>query len=186
MSKFCILMFFVLAAHLLCSCEKVYIGGEEEEDGKEHVDGNDNDGDDDTPEWDFGDIEHAGGGDGEFATGDIVDVYTFKNYAIYTQVWVKGYIVGAATGKNGKYRYEFGPEFSYDTAILLADTPDADSLDEVISVCLTNCSKYLRAKLNLYDHPENKGRRIALFGFQGTYLKIMGMKKIDSYEFPLE
>lgn len=122
--------------------------------------------------------------DGGISLGDVVDVNTFLNTPIYAQVWVKGYIVGSATGANGKTRYDFEPPFSYDTAILLADTESADSETEVMSVCLTSCSKKIREKLNLADHPENKGKRLAVFGFQDVYLKIYGIKKIDAYEFP--
>ena len=43
-----------------------------------------------------------------------------------------------------------------------------------------------RSKLNLKDHPENKGQRIAVFGFQDRYLGLFGIKTIDAYEFPTE
>lgn len=180
MKKFFTFTLSLLAVFMLCSCEKAYIGSEPEKEEEEHV------GNDDDDEWYEEDVEHAGEGDGEFNLGDVVDVNTFKSCAIYTQVWVEGYIVGAATGANQNYRYEFGPDFSFDTAILLADSTEADDISEVISVCLTNCSKDLRAKVNLRDHPENKGKRIAVFGFQDKYLKITGIKKIDAYKFPLE
>lgn len=180
MRKFFVFTLSLLAFCMFNSCEKAYIGDESDEKKEENI-GNDN-GD----EWYEEDVEHAGGDDGEFSLGDVVDVNTFKSCAIYTQVWVEGYIVGAATGANQKYRYEFGPDFSFDTAILMADSTEADDISEVISVCLTNCSKDLRAKVNLRDHPENKGKRIAVFGFQDKYLKITGIKKIDAYEFPLE
>ena len=168
-------MFLLVAVLTLASCEKAYF--DEDGEREETVEGDDNGGwyDDDSPE-----------GDGEFSIGDEVDVHTFKNNAIYTQVWVSGYIVGAATGANNRYRYEFGPEFTFDTAILLADTPEASSTDDVISVCLTGGSVNRRRKLNLKDHPENKGRRLAVFGFQDWYLGMFGIKTIDAYEFPVE
>lgn len=178
MKKFFTFIFIFLTGGMFLSCEKAYIGEEQEKENLEYTDN------DDENEYEQ-DIEHAGDDD-EFKLGDIVNVNTFKNCAIYTQVWVEGYIVGAATGANQKYRYEFCPDFSFDTAILLADNIEANSIDEVISVCLTNCSKELRTKLNLRDHPENKGKRIAVFGFQDRYLKITGIKKIDAYKFPLE
>lgn len=176
MKKFFAFTFSMIAICMFFSCEKAYIEDEPEKEKEEYIDYDDEYGQD---------VEHADDGD-SFKLGDVVDVNTFKNNAIYTQVWVKGYIVGAATGANQNYRYEFEPDFSFDTAILLADSVEADSVDQVISVCLTNCSKDLREKLNLRDHPENKGERIAVFGFQDKYLKIMGIKKIDAYKFPLD
>lgn len=152
------------------ACDKPY--GDEGEENIELPDKND------------GTEDDGGAEDGDISLGDVVDVSTFLNTPIYAQVWVKGYIVGSATGANGKTRYDFEPPFSYDTAILLADKEDADSETEVMSVCLTSCSKKIREKLNLADHPENKGKRLAVFGFQDVYLKIYGIKKIDAYEFP--
>ena len=63
-------------------------------------------------------------------------------------------------------------------------SPDADSEDEVISVCLTTCSESRRDTLNLVRHPENKGKRVAVFGVQETYLKLPGIRHIDALEFP--
>lgn len=173
------LKLFVLLSVFLSvfgACDKPY--GDEEEGNIELPYENGGTDENDGTE-DDGDAE-----DGDISLGDVVDVSTFLNTPIYAQVWVKGYIVGSATGANGKTRYDFEPPFSYDTAILMADTEDADSETEVMSVCLTSCSKKIREKLNLADHPENKGRRLAVFGFQDVYLKIYGIKKIDAYEFP--
>lgn len=171
-------LFMLLPVFLLVfgACDKPY--GDEDDENIELPEEN-NGADDDNGADDEGDAE-----DGGISLGDVVDVNTFLNTPIYAQVWVKGYIVGSATGANGKTRYDFEPPFSYDTAILLADTESADSETEVMSVCLTSCSKKIREKLNLADHPENKGKRLAVFGFQDVYLKIYGIKKIDAYEFP--
>lgn len=175
MKKLRVIILVLITALALGSCERAYF--EEDEEPADVVVGDDNGGwyDDDTP-----------GGYGDFAHGDEVDVHTFKTSAIYTQVWVKGYIVGAATGIYNRNRYEFGPEFTFDTAILLADTPEASDTSQVISVCLTGGSESRRSKLNLKDHPENKGQRIAVFGYQDRYLGLFGIKAIDAYEFPVE
>ncbi len=167
----------ILMAFGFCSCEKAeYIGGGDKGEGSEGDDSGwvDYGQGDDDEDYDYGD----------FPTGSTVDVTTFRHSAIYTQVWVKGYIVGAATGKNNKVKYEFGPEFTYDTAILLADNPDEDNIDNVISVCLKKGSR--RDLLNLKDNPGNKGKRVGVFGFQDIYLKIPGIKDIDALEFPAE
>lgn len=155
------------------SCEKFYEDGDE--DRKEHEEWQND-------ETEKEDNEESNG----FCTGDIVDVGTFCNTAIYTQVWVRGYIIGAATGANGKVEYDFESPFKYDTALLLADRPSVDEDTDVMSVCLTSCSKRIREKLNLSDHPENLYKLIKVFGFQEQYLKTAGIKKIDAYEFPAE
>lgn len=181
MNKLIAVILPLLCIFAFASCEKAEFADSDDSERKEQIDEGDSGQADDGYESD--DEEYD---EGEFPVGSVVDVTTFKTHAIYTQVWVEGYIVGAATGAKNKMRYEFEPEFSYDTAILLSDNIDATSTDEAISVCLTSCSKKLRSMLNLVDHPENDGKRIAIFGFQDKYLKIMGIKHIDSYKFPLE
>lgn len=175
-----------LALLLVCfGCER----GFDDDDG-ERTEQNEGQGDDGDDEGNGGG-ENAGGGseddgddsEGGISLGDEVSVSTFCNTPIYTQVWVCGYIVGDATGANGKVRYEFEPPFRYDTAILMADTPTADADTEVMSVCLTSCSNKIREELNLASHPENKGRWLRVFGFQDTYLKLPGIKHIDSHNF---
>lgn len=177
----CILMTFAVAGFY--SCEKPYAGGEDDTAETDGLPDNEDDEDDD---GDNGGWIDGDDGNEDLSYSDTVSVTTFRHSAIYTQVWVRGYIVGAATGRNNKIRYEFGPEFTYDTALLLADSPDSDDVDNMISVCLTTCASSLRDKLNLADHPENKGRRIAVFGFQDYYLKMMGVKQIDACDFPVE
>ena len=185
MKKLLVLISVIIVSLVLCSCEKVYIEGG---DGKlEETAGTGEDDDDDGWDddgWDVDDDYYPD--DSGFEVADEVDVATFMSTPIYTQVWVSGYIVGAATGAGGRPKYDFEPPFDYDTALLLADEPDADVVEKVISVCLTNCSKSLRARLNLKDNPDNKGRRLSVFGFQDIYLDLYGIGKIDSYEFPVE
>lgn len=170
------------------SCEKAEYSNDDDGTGDvtENVKGTDNEGDGTDDNGEDTDMEHAGGEDDDTPLGATVDVSTFRNTPIYNQVWVVGYIVGAATGANGRTRYDFTPPFDYDTALLLADDPDADTEDETISVCLTGGSKKMRALLNLADNPDNRGQRLAVFGFQAKYLKIPGIKHIDAYVFPAE
>ncbi len=175
------LRFFITAIALttvLCCCEKSY--NENEEDEKEAI--ADKEGEEegslDDSELDYGDK-----GEGDFQVGDTVDVKTFISTPIYVQIWVKGYIVGAGTGANGKTRYEFDSPFSYDTALLIADKASETGPEKTASVCIT-AKKNLREVVNLKDNPDNKGKRIAVFGFQEKYLKRPGIKAIDAYEFP--
>ena len=177
----------LLAACMVCSCEKADFGDgdDKKKETQTETPGDDGDGDE-SVEWLEDDIEHIGYDDENFDTGDTVSVTVFRNNVIKTQVWVVGYIVGAATGAGNNCRYEFGPTFSYDTAILLADDPEADDVGQVVAVSLTNSSEEVRGKLNLRDNPDNKGKRMAVFGIQKDYLDIVGIKSIDAYKFPLE
>lgn len=195
MKKYKFIVLLLLAAAVFPACDKPYIEYEEEEnkdkvvvessdDKSDSVDG-DADYDDEGGVTDNGgndNQDNEGSGD-EFDIGDVVDVETFISTPIVNQIWLKGYIVGAATGANGKKRYDFDAPYDYDTAILLADTPDEADLEHVASVCLTSCSKKIREALNLKDHPENRGKTLSVFGFREVYLNLPGIKKIDAYEF---
>lgn len=195
MKKYKFIVLLLLAAAVFPACDKPYIEYEEEEnkdkvvveisdDKSDSVDG-------DADYDDEGGVTDNGGNDSqdndssgdEFNIGDVVDVETFISTPIVNQIWLKGYIVGAATGANGKKRYDFDAPYEYDTAILLADTPDEADLEHVASVCLTSCSKKIREALNLKDHPENRGKTLSVFGFREVYLNLPGIKKIDAYDF---
>lgn len=107
-------MLLLLAAAVFPACDKPYIEYEEEEnkdkvvvessdDKSDSVDG-DADYDDEGSVTDNGgndNQDNEGSGD-EFDIGDVVDVETFISTPIVNQIWLKGYIVGAATGANGK------------------------------------------------------------------------------------
>ena len=172
MKRLLITAAMLAAAIAFGSCEKAEIEKEKEPAGQT---------DDPSGGW----LEEVGGEEDDgFETGSVVDVATFRNNDIGRQVWVKGYIVGAATGANNRVRYELEPPFTYDTAILLADDPAETSVDKMISVRLVQGER--RELLNLADHPENRGERIAVFGLRETYLKMPGIQDIDAYKFPLD
>lgn len=172
MKRLLITAAMLAAAIAFGSCEKAEIEKEKEPAGQT---------DDPSGGW----LEEVGGEEDDgFETGSVVDVATFRNNDIGRQVWVKGYIVGAATGANNRVRYELEPPFTYDTAILLADDPAETSVDRMISVRLVQGER--RELLNLADHPENRGKRIAVFGLRETYLKMPGIQDIDAYKFPLD
>ncbi|MGN1375082.1 MAG: DUF6359 domain-containing protein [Prevotella sp.] len=137
-------------------------------------------GDDDTGSG----SDNEGGDNGGFKSGDVIDVATFCNNNLsYVQLWVRGYIVGAATGANNKIRYEFEPPFSYNTALLIADSPNYKEGDYLVSVCLPSGSKK-RAELNLVDNEEHLGKMIEVLGFQKKYLNLPGINPLDDYRFP--
>ncbi|MDO4161000.1 MAG: DUF6359 domain-containing protein [Prevotellaceae bacterium] len=166
-----ILLAFVFAS---ASCEKGYVADDEDtsekvEDGGDK--GNQSSGDDKKDNDDSG---------GDIASSDTLSVSEFRTEELSDAVWVKGYIVGAATGANKNYRYDFDAPFEFATAILIADSPDASDVSEVISIQLKSGSK-CRAIFNLVDNPENKGKLCAFYGYKDVYLLIPGIKTIGSY-----
>ncbi len=89
------------------------------------------------------------------------------------EVWVYGYIVGAC--KRSIKQAEWEPPFTYDTAILLADSPEESDPEKVISIQMVG--KQMKEEIALPTNPQNYGRLIAFFGFKQKYLGIPGMKK---------
>lgn len=67
-----------------------------------------------------------------------------------TPAFVKGYIVGAANGSMSKLETS---NFTIDTNMLIADTPDETDATQIIPVQLPSGS--IRTDWNLKDHPEN-------------------------------
>lgn len=88
-------------------------------------------------------------------------------------VWVQGYIVGAY--KRSIKQAEWEPPFSYNTAILLADSPGETDPDKVISIQMVN--KQMKENIALDSNPQNYGRQIAFLGIKQKYLGIPGIKK---------
>lgn len=102
----------------------------------------------------------------EFIEGDFGD----------NQVWVHGYIVGAC--KRSIKQAEWEPPFTYNTAILLADSPEEADPKKVIAIQMTN--KRMKEEIALATNPQNYGRHIAFLGIKQKYLGIPGMKKYIS------
>lgn len=95
-------------------------------------------------------------------------------------VMVRGYIVGACS-KRISYAQWSAP-FTYNQAILLADSPTCTDDTKVMSVQLKKGP--IRNTFNLVDHPENLGRKIYVYGAKHSYLGIAGMKDdISGYGF---
>ncbi|WP_455062547.1 DUF6359 domain-containing protein [Prevotella fusca] len=88
-------------------------------------------------------------------------------------VWVHGYIVGAC--KRSIKQAEWEPPFSYDSAVLLADSPGESDPEQVISVQMVG--KQMKEEIALASNPQNYGREIAFYGLKQKYLGIPGMKK---------
>lgn len=192
MIKFKYLLLLLLFPLAFSSCEKADFG-EDDKDDIVDVEGDDSKDDEEDKGSDTGDnggdkteegsstgggTEGSGNDDSStIETGDTITVGRFINNTINGQVFVYGYIVGACTKSISNA--EFFPPFTYSQALLLADDSLEADPEKVMTVCLTTKAK-ARQALNLVDNPENYRKRIIIFGFQETYLKRPGIKKIDS------
>ena len=168
-----IFLCFILALILTTSCEKGYYLIET--DGTEDTEKTDDtEGNGDTS--DSGDTDANGGsqGEGTNVDGGMFTVAQFMEMTLSGKQWVVGYVVGACTKTINNADFE--PPFVDPQALLLADTYGETDRGKVITIGLPSGSK-ARRELNLVDHPENYGKRIAFYGEQATYLKVIGMKK---------
>lgn len=116
----------------------------------------------------------------EYQNGDTVNVMKFAHSDFEGQVWVKGYVIGCATGSGG-YSYQLSSPYMYETAILVGDSRWKRSLDNAVAIQLPSGSR-IRKDLNLKSNPLLDGVTIAVKGEKTTYLKLPGMKKISAYE----
>ena len=164
-----IVLYFILALVLTTSCEKGYYLLEEGTENTETTEGTEGTADN-------GDGGASGGSQGEGTDSDeeMLTVAQFMEMTLSGQQWVVGYVVGACTKTINNADFE--PPFEDPQALLLADTYGETDKERVITIGLPSGSK-VRRELNLVDHPENYGKRIAFYGEQCVYLKVKGIKK---------
>ncbi len=161
----------ILSFSILLSCEKPVIETE-----KESTTTKNNDSTTSTN----GDNGGWANDDGNASTGDTLNVSSFKADAENgTEVWVRGYIVGCATGSGG-YQYQLAAPYEFSTAVLIADSKEETNKSNTIAIQLKSGSK-IRREVNLVDHPDNIGKLLIVNGTKTTYLKIGGIKEISSY-----
>ncbi|MEE3383671.1 MAG: DUF6359 domain-containing protein [Prevotella sp.] len=189
-----ILLFLIALVLTTAGCEKGYYGEEinntedtEETEGTEGSQDTD-DGSDDSGDKGSGDegsgnegssqgSSDKGGSEGSGENADEADMLSVEQFMSQTltgQTWVVGYVVGACSKTINNADFE--PPFEYPQAILLADHPGETNKEKVITIGLPSGYK-VRKELNLVDHPENYGKRVAIYGEQTTYLKVIGIKK---------
>lgn len=179
-----ILLFLIALVLTTAGCEKGYYGEEinntedtEETEGTEGSqdtdDGSDDSGDEGGSEG-SGDEGGSEGPGGNADEADMLSVEQFMSQTLTGQTWVVGYVVGACSKTINNADFE--PPFEYPQAILLADHPGETNKEKVITIGLPSGYK-VRKELNLVDHPENYGKRVAIYGEQTTYLKVIGIKK---------
>lgn len=127
--------------------------------------------------------EHKGN---SIAADDTVSVKTFLTTDIKYQVFVNGYIVGAATSRSRQNKYEFSAPFTYDSAVMIADNKYETNTDSVIAVSLSSGQSSPRAALNLKDNPSNKGRMVIVYGYQGTCCGLPGIAELNAWNLNYE
>lgn len=154
----------------------------DDSDGDDTVVAPDDDSDKNTEEGDIVDGNDPDKGDSEIGTGDVISVTDFINKSLSGGVWVEGYIVGSCTRNISNA--DFTAPFSGASALLLADDPEETNTANVIAIELKSGSN-IRKTANLEDHPENKGKRLKVFGYRENYLGIIGIKNISSNMFEL-
>lgn len=168
-------------------CEKGYYGEElTKTDNTEETEGAEDSDDDDSQGGDEGEGSEGTGDNGgsqgsvdDVDEGDMLTVEQFMTQTLTGQTWVVGYVVGACSKTINNADFE--PPFEYPQAILLADHPGETNKEKVITIGLPSGYK-VRKELNLVDHPENYGKRVAIYGEQTTYLKVIGIKKPEGWK----
>lgn len=193
---------FIMLFAVFTACEKAVIDDEDDNDKTENpiekpdnpgTDGEDSDDDgtvvepdDDSDknqeEDDIVDGNDPDKDDSDVESGDIISVTDFLTKSLSGGVWVEGYIVGACK-QNIKYA-DFTAPFKGASALLMADNPEETNTANVIAIELKSGSN-IRKAANLEDHPENKGKRLKVFGYRENYLGIIGIKNISSNMFEL-
>ena len=88
--------------------------------------------------------------------------------------YVKGYIVGYVDGQKLEGGATFGVPANAETEILLAETPDETSTDNVLPVQLPVGD--IRSALELSAHPDYLKKEVLLYGSLETYFGVPGMK----------
>lgn len=92
-----------------------------------------------------------------------------------TPAFVKGYIVGAANGSMSKLETS---NFTIETNMLIADTPNETDATQIIPVQLPSGS--IRTDWNLKDHPENYQKQVIIEGKLEAYFLQPGLKSPTS------
>lgn len=91
---------------------------------------------------------------------------------------VKGYIVGTPTSDGGS---QFSGEFTFNTALYIADNAEERDLAKLVPVQLTDKPFDIRTEVNLKDHPENLGRLLTVTGELVPFYSVPGIKKPTAF-----
>ncbi|MBO6025787.1 MAG: choice-of-anchor J domain-containing protein [Bacteroidales bacterium] len=93
--------------------------------------------------------------------------------------WVQGYIVGAVkagnTSVSSNDQINWAAPFDIATNVLIADDPACHEISQCVIVNLP-AGKPLRTQVNLMDHPENLGKKLAVNGKLRMYFGQAGLR----------
>ncbi len=93
---------------------------------------------------------------------------------------VEGYIVGYTKGSKN-YQYEGPFTNNQNTNIAIADSVSERDATKILPVQLP--SGAIRSALNLFDHPENLGKKVQLTGTLKAYFAVPGLTDSSAYKF---
>jgi predicted extracellular nuclease len=100
-----------------------------------------------------------------------------------TDKTVEGYIVGVVKGGNGaSISYQLEGDFTVDTNIALADSPNETDKTKLLPVQLPTANE-VRASLNLKSNPTNLGKKVQITGDLLAYFSVPGHKNADAFTF---
>lgn len=121
----------------------------------------------------------SGSGGSSSAAVDTVSVAEFLESEYDQQLCVVGYIVGYVNGtRMSSTRFELPDKAN--TNLVLCDEKDPSDLEGCLPVQIPTTNG-LRAALNLYEHPELLGAKVALVGVPQDYMGVVGLKKLARY-----
>ena len=121
--------------------------------------------------------QYVYGAPGGQSPEEAYEVGTARERAGESGVWVRGYIVGVATGSG---KVTFAPPFTKNTNLILGAKASTTDIGYCLSVELK--SGKIRDALNLQDHPELLGRRLYIRGdLVSAYYGIPGLKAPTEY-----
>ena len=119
-------------------------------------------------------ILEAGGGSGTSDSSKDKPLSITQAKTANGNNYVKGYIVGYVDGQKLADGAIFGVPASAETEILLAETPDETSTDNVFPVQLP--AGDIRNALELSAHPDYLKKEVLLYGSVETYFGVPGLK----------
>lgn len=122
----------------------------------------------------------APGGDGKGTEDAPYTIAQVNNGSATGTAWVAGYIVGWVEGQVLSSGAHFSADATVKTNLLLADAPGTTDLSQCIPVQLPSGS--VRSALNLADHPDNFGKKVALNGSIENYFGTAGLKSATAYK----
>lgn len=109
------------------------------------------------------------------------NVTQVQNGASGSGVWVSGYIVGWVDGMTLATGATFNSNATVASNVLIANTPDATSVDQCIPVQLVSGTD-VRAAVNLMDNPGNFGKKLSIKGNLVAYFGTTGVKEGSEYK----